>query len=57
MTFNEKEVTAKLRRIDICDLLIACTVLYEQSDGNKWSKLHDKLEYILEGFDEKEMQR
>lgn len=56
MTFNEKEVTAKLRRIDICDLMIACTVLDEQSDGNKWTKLHDKLESILAGFDEKEAQ-
>ena len=49
---NEMTVTLKLKRIDICDLLIACTATYHSSGAQKWADLHDKLEEILKQFDE-----
>lgn len=53
---NQKTVTLKLRRIDVCDLMLACTLIDEQTpdDNQKWSGLHDKLEAILSDFDEKQ---
>ena len=53
MTYNEKKVTLELRRIDICDLLIACTAAEHNSDADKWEALHDKLSNILADFDDK----
>ena len=52
---NEMTITANLKRIDICDLRLACTILDQASDENttKWSKLHGKLDAILEEFDAK----
>lgn len=54
MTHNEKNVKLNLKRIEICDLLIACTAAYEETEAKKWIDLHDKLKSILEAFDEKE---
>lgn len=53
MTYNQRTVDLKLERIDICDLLIACTMADEltEKDNTKWAKLHDKLEAILTNFD------
>lgn len=57
MTINEMTVTAKLKRIDICDLRLACgalSLLTEDEEATtKWTKLHDKLTAILDEFDEK----
>ena len=56
MMINEMTVTAKLKRIDICDLKLACGVLSqltEDEEATKWTKLHDKLKAILDEFDEK----
>lgn len=53
MTYNEKKVPLELRRIDICDLLIACTLAKHNSDADKWEALHDKLSNILADFDDK----
>ena len=53
MTHNEKTVTLKLKRIEVCDLLLACTLISAESDAQRWDKLHDKLKQILEEFDEK----
>ena len=55
-SINEKTVTVKLKRIELCDLLLACTALDSTSDDNttKWSKLHDKLRDILDDFDSKQ---
>ena len=53
MTYNQKAIKAELRRIDICDLLIACTVLEQETDAKKWGDLHDKLSNILADFDDK----
>lgn len=52
MTPNEMTVNAKLKRIEICDLLIACTALAQETEARKWIELHDKLETILGNFDE-----
>ena len=49
---NQKTVTLNLKRIDLCDLLLACTLISAQSNAQKWDKLHDKLEQIIIDFDE-----
>ena len=53
---NEKTVTVKIKRIELCDLLLACTTLDVLTDENtkKWAKLHDKLKEILDDFDSKQ---
>lgn len=53
---NERIVTLKLTRIDVCDLLLACTALdtATDSDNHKWEQLHDKLNGILDEFDKKQ---
>lgn len=42
---NAVETSVKMKRIDICDLLFACSVLKALSNdgGKKWDKLHDLL--------------
>lgn len=52
MTHNAKTMTVKLQRIDVCDLLLACTALEHETDAKKWGDLHDKLKSALEAFDE-----
>lgn len=52
-TLNERTVTLKLKRIDVCDLLIAATALSHETGAKKWAALHDKLLQILNDFDEK----
>lgn len=54
---NEKIVTMELKRIDVCDLLLAITAAEETakrtgSTGEKWSKLWIKVSDILYDFDE-----
>lgn len=51
--YNEKIVTLKLKRIDVCDLLLATTIIKQDSGAEKWKNLHDKLKVILEDFDKK----
>lgn len=53
---NAKTVTVKIKRIDLCDLLLACTVLDDATPGDvsKWGKLHEKLKEILDDFDSKQ---
>lgn len=53
---NQKTVTLKLKRIEICDLLLACTsvssALHDEGhSAEKWDALHDKLSQILADFD------
>lgn len=55
---NEKIVSLELKRIDVCDLLLAITAAEFEakkngSTGEKWSKLWNKLFNILYNFDEK----
>lgn len=53
---NEKTVTVKMKRIDLCNLMLACTVLDNATDENttKWATLHDQLKEILDDFDSKQ---
>lgn len=53
---NEKTVTVKMKRIDLCNLMLACTALDDATDENttKWAKLHDQLKEILDDFDSKQ---
>lgn len=51
MTYNQKVVKTELQRIEICDLLIACTMIANASGAEKWHNLHDKLSNILAKFD------
>lgn len=53
MTYNQRTMTVKLERIDVCDLLLACTALEQQTDAKKWGELHEKLLKQLDAFDEK----
>lgn len=53
MMYNERTMNVKLKRIEVCDLLIACTALEQETEAKKWGELHDKLEKILEAFDKK----
>ena len=57
-TTNEKIVAMELKRIEVCDLLLAITAAEFQakengSTGEKWSKLWNKVFDILYNFDEK----
>lgn len=56
---NQRTVSMKLTRIEVCDLLLACTAVSGAcaDDGHpaqKWDALHDKLKAILEDFDKKQ---
>ena len=53
MTYNQRTMTVKLERIDVCDLLLACTALEQETGAKKWDDLHNKLKATLEAFDEK----
>ena len=49
---NEFKTTLQLRRIDICDLMLACTAAEQLSNGaEKWDRLHDELKRQLEELD------
>jgi len=52
-TYNSKTVTLKLKRIDVCDLILAVGCITRESDAEKWEKLHDKLSEMLHEWDEK----
>ena len=41
----------KLKRIEVCDLLIALTTVANDSEAKKWNTLHDKVAAILDEFD------
>lgn len=50
---NQRTVTLKLKRIDVCNLLLATTSLSEGENREHWRALHDKLKEILDDFDAK----
>lgn len=54
-TINDKTVTVKITRHELCDLILACTALNFGTDEKttKWEKMHDKLKTILQDFDAK----
>lgn len=51
---NELEYTLNLKRIDICDLLLALTSVSNESNAKKWEELHDNIKEQLEKQDEKQ---
>lgn len=56
---NLKTVTVKIKRIELCDLLLACSAISASAKdagetGKKWDELHDKLKAILDDFDQKQ---
>lgn len=56
-TLNERTITLKLQRIDICNLLIATTASAQSSGASKWRDLHDKLYSILENWDNENLEK
>ncbi len=50
---NQRTVTLKLKRIDVANLILATTIVKQNSDSIKWGLLHDKLKAILDDFDAK----
>ena len=51
---NQFKTTLNVTRIDICDLLLACLAARDHANdgGQKWIKLHDKLQTQLEELDQ-----
>lgn len=52
---NEFKTTLQVTRLDICDLMLACSLVKsELSNGNgeKWDKLYNELESKLDELDE-----
>lgn len=55
---NQRTVTVSMKRIDLCDLMLACTnaahsLEKEGKTATKWHNLHDKLKNALDQFDKK----
>lgn len=56
---NQRNVTIKITRGELCRLMLACTTLANDSDfqstgfrvGEHWRELHDKLEEQLKEHD------
>ena len=51
MQHNSRTVTLRLERRDVCDLLLALTLVAGESDATKWRKLHDRIKGVLDSFD------
>lgn len=52
---NEKTVPLKLKRIEVCNLMMACTALSQEENREHWKEIHDKLKQILKDFDDKNL--
>ena len=57
MYYNAMTVNVKVSRIELCNLMLALTLIdcearQADADNHKWSDLHDKLAGILNDFDE-----
>ena len=50
---NQFKTTIEVRRIDICDLMLACLAAKDIAGdgGAKWDALHDKLKTQLDELD------
>lgn len=55
MMLNQRIVTVKITRKELCNLMLACTCAKHNAgdDGAKWAALHDTLKEQLDAFDEK----
>ena len=51
---NERTVTVRMKRLDLCDLMLACLALSQDSDTKRWEELHNKLKAIIKNFDRRE---
>ena len=51
---NEEIMYVRLKRIDVCDLLLACLAADTAAGGEakKWFRLHDELRDQLKAFDD-----
>lgn len=51
---NYKDMTLHLKRIEICDLLLACLAAKDMAgdNGKKWERLHEKIKKQLKELDE-----
>lgn len=52
-TPNERIVTLKLTRGEVCNVLISITASAHRSGATKWRTLHDKIKQILAQHDAK----
>lgn len=50
---NEKNLSVKLTRHELIDLLLLCS--FHEKDAEKWGKLHNKLYNQLKSYDEKHL--
>lgn len=50
---NQFKTTIEVRRIDICNLMLACTLTGQSANdgGKKWERLHDELKRQLDELD------
>jgi DNA-binding ferritin-like protein len=50
---NNFKTTIEVKRIDICDLMLACLAAKEAAndEGKKWDRLHDLLQEQLDELD------
>lgn len=53
MLRNNRTMTLKLTRRDVCDILIALTATKEANDGQRWDEVHAKVKLALTEFDKK----
>lgn len=54
---NQRTVSLKLKRGELCDLMLACSSIESaavEGGTQKWSALHEKLKAILDAFDAKQ---
>lgn len=51
MTLNEMPIKVKIKRIELCDILLAVSAVSHDSKAPKWELLYAKLYNILEVFD------
>lgn len=55
--YNQRTVTVKITRHELCKLCLACVALDQSSDEDttQWAELRDKLKESLDAFDEKNL--
>ena len=54
---NQRTVSLKLKRGELCDLMLACASIEAaavEGGTQKWSALHEKLKSIIDAFDAKQ---
>lgn len=52
---NEFKTTIQVTRLDICELMLACSLVrgnLSNGNGEKWDKLYNELERQLDELDE-----